>query len=429
MRLMRKGGATVLVLLAMALPARARAQIIPVAPVTPIQSPPSAAPPSAPAATGARARAPPPAAAAPAPDTDAVLERVLRSGCRDGLPAVHALVGQPAAPWAETVLRLCGDILRRPASEETTTTTFTTEGLAAQREPSSMQEGRGRLVFWSSLYGIWLGIAADVLFDINGSRSVILPPLLGMGAGLGLSLALTADVPISAGQAWTIITGLDYGSFNGALWAGSFDLSSKGVVGTTVAFGLAAASAGVLIADAKNPTPGDIELVRSGLLWGTVGGFLALAAFSPDSGLSQTSALRGTALMMDVGFIAGMGLAANFDLSRNRVLIIDAGALGGTMTGLGIAWLMLSTTSDSGHVLAGSALAGLIGGIAIAAYATRNIDAHDDRDSSFASAVPALLARDPDGRWRPGTPTPVPVWDGTGSRLIGATVNALAGSF
>ena len=105
-------------------------------------------------------------------------------------------------------------------------------------------------MLWSSLYGIWLGIATDILFDIDGERAVILPPLVGMGAGLGLSLVATSNFQLTVGEAWTIITGLDYGTFNGALWAGGLDMSDKGVVGTAVATSVAATSIGVLVADA-----------------------------------------------------------------------------------------------------------------------------------------------------------------------------------
>ena len=177
---------------------------------------------------------------------------MLRSSCRDGLDEVRAAGADPNTPWAATVVRLCDDIV-----------------LEKKHTVTGGNEGRGRLVLWSSLYGIWLGIATDIMFDIDGDRAVILPPLLGLGAGLGLSLAATSSYQLSVGEAWTIITGLDYGTINGALWAGGLDFSDKGVVGTAVATSIAATSIGVLVANAKSPSAGDIEVVRSGLLWGT----------------------------------------------------------------------------------------------------------------------------------------------------------------
>jgi hypothetical protein len=209
------------------------------------------------------------------------------------------------------------------------------------------------------------------------------------------------------------------------------DFGSKGVIGTAVASSVAATAIGLAVADAASPSAGDIELVRSGLLWGAVGGSLALLAFG-DSNVSQTAALRGIALSMDAGFLVGLALAKNFEVSRNRVLIVDAGALGGGMTGLGIAWLAFYEPYGSNEeALAAGALLGMLSGITIAAIATRGLDPHSDRIpiAGTRSTVPALLARDQDGRWRPGTPGPTPVFDGTGRRLVGATFNAIGGSF
>jgi hypothetical protein len=359
--------------------------------------------------------APETATSAPPSPADPALKRVLRSSCRDGLEDVRAHAADPDAPWAATVVRLCDDILL--------------EKMQA-RSVTGGNEGRGRLVLWSSLYGIWLGIATDVLFDIDGERAIILPPLLGMGAGLALSLVATSNYQVTVGEAWTIITGLDYGSFNGALWAGGLDFNDKGIVGATVATGVAAASIGVLVADAKSPSAGDIEVVRSSLLWGTVGGFLATAAIGPSltNDISAQSVLKLTAAAMDAGFLTGVALANYYDLSRNRVLIIDAGALAGGLAGAGIAWLILGGTNSDGQGIAGAALGGMLGGIAITAYATRNLDA-DDAASTAVPSVSAVLARDAAGRWSLGTPGPVPVFDGRGSRVIGATFNAVGGQF
>jgi hypothetical protein len=393
-------------------PAGAAATFPAVAPAPPAPVPEVAPPPPG-TVTVVPVETPPPAAApAPPPPAagDLPLRRVLRSSCRDGLDDVRALAADPNTPWAATVARLCDDIVQEKTQA---------------RSVTGGNEGRGRLVLWSSLYGIWLGIATDILFDIDGDRAIIVPPLLGMGAGLGLSLAATSSFQLTVGEAWTIITGLDYGSFNGALWAGGLDFSDKGIVGASVATSVAAASIGVLVADTKSPSAGDIELVRSGLLWGTVGGFLLTMVVNPD--VSSQSGLKAVAAAMDAGFITGVGLANHFDLSRNRVLIIDAGAIAGGLAAAGIAWLVAGT-ENSARGIAGAALGGMLGGIAITAYATRDLDAQDGPVTA-APSVPAIFARDAAGRWSVGAPGPVPVFDGRGSRVIGATFNAVGGQF
>jgi hypothetical protein len=359
--------------------------------------------------------APPPAAAptAAADPHDDVLRRLLRSGCRDGLPEARSLAASGVSSWAETVSRLCGEILKTPPAP-------------ARHETASRGErdGRGTMVVWSTIYGIWTGIAIDVLFTVNGARSAIIPPLLGMGAGLGLSLAVTADHPLTNGQAWTIVTGLQYGSFNGAFWAGGFDLSATDVVGTTFATGLASGAVGLLVADKMSPAQGDIEVVRSGLLWGTAAGMLGMLTVSPSG--STKSLLRGAGVSMDLGFLAGLALAASFDVSRNRDLIIDAGTLGGGVAGLGLAWLAVAGPNASGRAIAGGGLVGMFAGMLATIYLTRDMDRADDEPGS---PVAALLGRDRRGRWSVGTPGPVPVMDGLGTRIIGATFTALGGEF
>jgi len=85
----------------------------------------------------------PPAAPPPPSRADTALERVLRSGCRDGLEEIGALRGDPSAPWADTISRLCGKVLRQPAPAGSPAETIS--------ESASANEGRGRLVLWSSL--------------------------------------------------------------------------------------------------------------------------------------------------------------------------------------------------------------------------------------------------------------------------------------
>ena len=359
------------------------------------------------AAEPSAARSPAPAAAPPLADPrDEVLRRLLRSGCRDGLAEARALAAQGEAAWAATAARLCGEIL------------------AAAREAPRRGErdGRGTLVIASTIYGIWAGIATDVLFSINDARSVVVAPLVGMGAGLALSLGVTSGHPLTNGQAWTIVTGLEYGSLNGALWAGAFDLSAKDVVATTFVTGLASGGVGLLVAHDRAPTQGDVEVVRSGLLWGTAAGALGLLALSSDNNDSK-SIYRGMGVAMDLGFLGGLALAASFDVSRGRDLIIDAGTLGGGVAGLGLTALVVGPTGR-GQTIAAGGLVGLAAGMLLTIYLTNDMD-----DDERAPTVAALLGRDERGRWRLGTPGTTPVFDGLGRRVVGATFTALGGAF
>jgi hypothetical protein len=362
--------------------------------------------PASPAPYGQQNEAPPRA-------TDEILWRVLRSGCRDGLPDVQALAANGAVPWAEPVARMCAQVLAAAPAPELTFA-----------PPRPKHDGRGAMVIASTLYGIWAGVATDVLFTIDGPRSAIAAPLVGMATGLGLSLALTGDHPLDGGQAWTIITGLEFGSVDGALWGGGLDASSKDVVGTTLAVGLASGALGLVVANALDPPQGDVEVIRSGLTWGTLTGLLGMAALSTND--RSQSYLRGAAVSMDLGFLAGLAIAASFDVSRNRDLIVDAGTLGGGVAGLGLSWLFVAGPNASARPVFAGTLAGMYAGMLITIYATRGMAPDDDERTP---TVAALWGRDARGRWRLGSPAATPVLDGLGHRVIGVSFDALGGVF
>jgi len=387
----------------------ARAQAPAPAPYAPPAPVPEAAPPlPAPAPITL------PLPAVPAPDpTDEVLRRLLRSGCHDGLREARALAANGSAAWAETVTRLCGEILRATPPAQT----------PVVPRLHSERDGRGTLVVYSTFYGIWVGVATDVLFSIDGVRAAILPPLLGMGGGLALSLALTSDRQITNGQAWAMATGMDYGSLNGAFWAGAFNFKATAVVGTTLATGVAATAAGLLVATQVVPKQGDVEVVRSSLLWSTLGGLAGVAAFGSNP--SSETYFRGMAVSMDLGFLAGLAIASSFEVSRTRDLIIDAATLGGGVGGLGLT-VLIAGTSGTRHSVAGGALAGMAAGMITAILVTRDMDKPDDDESP---PVAALMGRDARGRWRFGSPGAVPVLDGNGRRIVGATFTAVGGEF
>jgi hypothetical protein len=68
----------------------------------------------------------------------------------------------------------------------------------------------------------------------------------------------------------------------------------------------------------------------------------------------------------------------------------------------------------------------MFAGMLATIYLTRDMDRDDDERGS---PVAALVGRDARGRWRLGTPSPAPVLDGLGQRIIGATFTAVGGAF
>jgi hypothetical protein len=365
----------------------------------------------------ARARAEvPPTLPAPGP-VDRALAPVLRSGCLEGLSELEAVaarldLGESDRAVAARVLAVCRRLLAT--------------GTAPPASPAPDRSGRGKLVFGSTLYGIWAGVAADIIADLEG-RALVVPPLVGGGAGLALALLATREGPMTSGQAWGIITGFDYGTYSGLLWGAAANSDDeKVVVGTALGTGLAAGAAATWLMTSRPARQGDIEVVRSGGLWGFATGALLAGIVQPESNRT-TFSLMGAG--MDGGLLAGVGLAHLLDVPRNRMLLIDTATLGGGLLGFAVAFLAVGEPEggQTGRVLAASALGGLYAGMAAGIYLTR--DMQPDQNEARAD-VPALAVRGIDGRWRTGQLALIPLVgvDHRGrSRLTGALAPLVGG--
>jgi hypothetical protein len=325
----------------------------------------------------------------------------------------------------ERIVRLCSAMQQEAHSDE---------ALAAP-EPRLDRSGRARLAVGATGYGLWVGIAADVLLEIDDARSSVVAPLLGVGAGLSASLLATREGEITRGQAWTIITGLDYGTYSGLLLAGAIGQTdeAKDVVGVALGTGLLGGTVATLAAVSTHPSAGDAEVVRSGGLWGFASGGLFAAIVQPQ----EEQSVFGMVLAgMDGGLLTGAVLAQSYSVSRDRMLLGDAGALAGAVAGVGLGILVIGTPSSQGEgrAIAATTLVGLHGGLALSLYLTRDMKDEDSDDGEHASAQtheppPGLWVREDSGGWHTGRLALQPALDGTraGVRPVGAWLPLLGG--
>jgi hypothetical protein len=347
----------------------------------------------------------------------------------DALAAL-ATSGQPESALAAQVVRLCAQIRSRDPAVglDDSTTASSTPGLQPDRRGAD-RGGRAQLVLATTLYGIWAGISVDVLADVQNDRLLVLYPLLGMAAGLGGSLYATGQWDVSAGQAWAIITGLDYGTYNGLLWSAAISSapSAKTVFGAALPAGLAGGAVGILVAG-YHPNPGGVELVRSGGLYGTAAALMSALAFAPDNVSSQVI-FTTLALGMDVGLATGAGLSSRLGVSRNRMLLVDAGTIAGLGFGLGGTWLVTGSQGSSRRALGAGGLLGLAAGMTAAILLTRGMDGDRVAESSGPGPVPALVQRRSTGQWGLGTLALTPVCNTPGGRqaFVGASVPLVGG--
>lgn len=314
--------------------------------------------------------------------------------------------------------------------------------LAPTKEPD--RSGRAALVVAASGYGAWVGIAARALSNGFGScdlfggpinsqsapggcsRDVFVAPVGGLLVGLVGSLAMTHSGPISKAQAWSIITGLDYGTVAGFFLASTATRLNDVALQSAVGIGLGLAALGGWAASHWEPTHGQVEAARSGALWGGTAGLLIAGSWMGAGSGQGKSAVVATGLVG--GLLTGAFLASGSNISRNRMLLGDAGALTGLLSSV-VAASALGVSKD--EVLVGVGLAGMVGGLALSLSLTKQWDAQGASNPQQGSSVSAVWERNPHGNWSAGSLTLIPRFDVVDeqTRLSGAWVPVVGGDW
>lgn len=244
---------------------------------------------------------------------------------------------------------------------------------AREQHPTSI--ARAELVFFQTLHGIALGAEVCAMAKCDSSQPWVLSMMLGGGAGFGLSWYFSHD-GITPGLSRALTDGVLWGAANGIGLAIATEAaehaSATGAFlagGQLVGLGLA----GLAYAELE-PSAGQVSLTSSGGLWSIAAFGQLIAAFDPHYDPKTWAwLLIGTG---NAGVLAGALLAHSVPMSTSRVLLIDAGGLLGTLTGLGVAVL---AQGDHLHA-AGTFIPGVIGtltGLGVAYYLTRDWDADE----------------------------------------------------
>jgi hypothetical protein len=278
-------------------------------------------------------------------------------------------------------------------------------------EPVSRLE----LPVFGTLYGLWLGVAVPAAFGADDEAAYGAGLLIGGPLGLFAARGAQRSRQYSEGQARAISWGGVFGTWQGLGWAELLDLgsqdcipdvpcnsddsSSEAVLGAMVVGGLAGITTGAIIA--SNPVRSGVSsAAQGGSIWGTLYGAAIAGMIEPDDGdaVLLTSLLAGNA-----GLIGGALAGRKYGLTRPRVRWINLGALVGALGGLGIDLLV---QPDDEFTALGIPLLTSVGGLAIAAHATRDmvpslIDAEEPELGG------TLLGYDA-GRWTLAPPIPAP---------------------
>jgi hypothetical protein len=277
--------------------------------------------------------------------------------------------------------------------------------LAGRIQPDgSTRSGRVELQVFSTLYGLWLGVAVPAAFGADSPEPYGVGLLVGGPAGFLTGLGLARSRELTDGQARAITLGGTWGTWQGFGWADVLDLgeqdyscdfdvcSSNG--GTEERFagmivgGLAGIATGIVLS--RRPiSPGVATAVNFGALWGTWFG----VAFGVLTDQEGDALLATTLLAGDAGLLSTALLSPGWRMSRNRARLISISGVIGGLAGAGID---LVTQPDGDKALIGIPLAGSVIGLAIGTVTTRHYDTAQEPDGR--EGVPGLLRLD-GGRW------------------------------
>ncbi|MCG8556980.1 MAG: hypothetical protein MJD61_17105 [Proteobacteria bacterium] len=375
------------------------------APVTPSNSaPPPPPPPPAPPAHPQPPPAAPARAAAPAPtavpDADPAWKlyheafRAL-AGRNEGraVQLLTRLLNQyPGHPAAERGQWLLVDLQSpREASSEAHQRLGTPPATAPGPVAAASTKGaRAELASFQTLHGLVLGIESCTLLECDGERAWALGLMATTGAGLGLSLRLSAN-GITPGQARALTSGVYWGAWNGFLLGMATDAIESArdegkATATSLMLGqLAGLAGGALLHNLYRPAAGDVSLAMSGGIWSTALAALGILFLQPaiedQSGAFWTWFVTG-----NLGSLGGALLADRVPMSAGRVLMLDAAGIVGLLLGAGGAILLEGEASARG--VGGLGIVGTVAGLGAGYYFTQTWDTGGGDTSPLLSVLP-----------------------------------------
>ena len=167
------------------------------------------------------------------------------------------------------------------------------------------------------------------------------------------------------GRAWG---GLEGFSVAAMIYGGDVEDNRREISLITVASSVTLGIGTTLLARQIDISPGDGGLVNSGAIWGTATGGLTYVAFGAEKRLLGPLLFAG----LNVGLLAGAGLATQLELKRGHVALIDLSGIAGLVTGVALANAVQLASDD--QQVARFGLAGMVLGLVAGSILTSGSD-------------------------------------------------------
>lgn len=271
-------------------------------------------------------------------------------------------------------------------------------GILAEGRWGGRTGSRVELQVWSTLYGLWLGVAVPAALGAEGTEPYGVGLLLGGPGGFFAGRRLANARTLSEGQVRAITFGGTWGTWQGfgltevLDWGETTECTSFGcyetgsnaqeLFGGMILGGLTGIATGAVLA--RRPiSPGLATTVNFGALWGTWFGVATGVLLDLEGDDHLASTLVGG----DAGLLAAALLGPGWELSRSRARLISiAGVIGG-LAGAGLDLLLMP---DDEKVAVGIPLATSILGLGVGAMATGDDEGGSGSSGSGRTADPSV---------------------------------------
>jgi hypothetical protein len=287
-----------------------------------------------------------------------------------------------ASALLQEVLRRYGDT---PVADEA-------RRWSATRPAEPERSGRLELLAWSTLYGVWLGVAVPASAAIDNANIYALGLIVGGPAGYYAARSYVEAHHPTLGQARAMTFGFRWGTWQAAGWYGTLagNVTAQGTFVAIVAGGVGGMTAAAWYGKHHPISAGTAASASQGALWGSWFGLVAKVLFD----ITGEAGTQACLLAGDAGMVGGV-LAAPRDITDGQIWMTSALGLAGLAMGGGLDLLLLPSSGKVAIAIpAITSAAGLAMGMAQARAAARGADAPGGRAPAPGMA---LLEWDGDG--------------------------------
>src|SRR5688572_14634793 len=214
----------------------------------------------------------------------------------------------------------------------------------------------GELIAFQTLHGIGQGVMICLAAGCEDARALAVGGFAG--ASLGAGLSILGFRKIRSGQASAINSGTAWGIWNGIALLVVTEPNERVGPGMISGMMLAGTALGTGAALFFEPRNGAVSFANSTGIWLGVSALWIMIAAKADF---EETIIPVEMAVTNVGLLLGAIISPFFEISRGRVLLIDAGGIVGMLLGVGITALINNEFPSA--ILGTLSAIGTVGGV------------------------------------------------------------------